>query len=86
MDEISFAGRVRLHYADTSGGPSGPRLLYEDTNRALVVDPGEPLEAGREVILELLEGIVDVEGLALAPQGTPPAKGIVETLRYRVAG
>jgi hypothetical protein len=86
MDEVSFAGRVRLRYADAPGGLQGPRLLYEDTNRALVVDPIEPLSTGREVILELLDGIVDADGQALKPQGAPPASGVVESLRYRVEG
>lgn len=86
MDEISFAGRVRLRYADAPAGMQGLRLLYEDTSRALVVDPGEPLVAGRELVLELLEGILDVHGLALAPGGKAPGPGVVESMRYRVEG
>ena len=84
MDEMSFAGRVRLRYADENDALTGLRLLYEDTNRALVVDPGEPLASGRELVLELLEGIVDVDGQALTPGATPAAAGVVETVRYRV--
>jgi hypothetical protein len=86
MDEISFSGRVRVRYADTAAAMPKLRLLYEDTSRALVVDPGEPLAPGRELVLELLEGIVDIHGIPLASGGKAPAAGVIESIRYRIEG
>ncbi len=69
MDESSFERRVLLRYA----GPTRPgdrgfdvvKLSYDGGRRALTVDPGDRLRPGRAVELILLEGIVDLEGLAL---------------------
>jgi len=85
MDEDSFAGNVRLRYAD---GEDLPRMSwrYDDPRRALIVDPGEPLRPGGTLELLLLPGIVDVDGSALAPRGGVSPEGVVEILRYGVGG
>jgi hypothetical protein len=83
MDEGSFAGRVRLRTAD--GEPEEVRLAYDETKHALVVEPARPLPPGRELVLELMDGIIDVHGLALT-KGRSTAEGAVEALRFRVAG
>ena len=62
MDEDSFEGRVRLRYGDVPG-PAGElrrmRWTYDDVRRTLIVEPGEPLQAGATVELLLLTGITD---------------------------
>ena len=60
MDEESFAGHVLLRYA----GPVMPgdypldamKLTYDGGRRALTVDPGVVLGAGRKLELMLLPG------------------------------
>jgi hypothetical protein len=86
MDEESFAGRVRLRYR--GGGESDFRVTarYDDERRSLVVDPGVLLAVGKEVEVELLPGIVDVDGLALEPRPGRDTAGAVDVLRYRVGG
>jgi hypothetical protein len=89
MDEESFRGRVVLRYA---GRPqagdrdfAGVKITYDGGRRALIVDPGDVLRAGRMVELVLLPGIVDVDGL---PLETRPGKGVnqavADVLRYKV--
>lgn len=89
MDETTFKGRVVLRYT----GPIRPgdrvfdavRLGYDGGRRALLIDPGDNLLPGRVVELLLLPGIVDIDGLELAPR-TGKEKGgeALEVLRYRV--
>ena len=89
MEETSFNGRVGLRYA----GPRRPgdrdfdglKISYDGGLRALTVDPGDLLRPGREVDLVLLSGILDVDGLELAPRSGAPHDGIVEVLRYQVS-
>jgi hypothetical protein len=90
MDEESFRGRVLLRYA---GGLrpgdrpfDGLRLGYDGGRRTLIVDPGDALRTGRQVELLLLEGIKDVEGLALAPRRGEGPGGVVDVLSWRVGG
>ncbi|HEY3119486.1 MAG TPA: hypothetical protein VGL15_02610 [Vicinamibacteria bacterium] len=89
MDEDSFKGRVLLRYA-------GPRLAgdrefdalklsYDQGRRALTVDPGDIMRAGRRMELLLLPGIVDVDGLALIPRNGNATAIAVDVLHYRVA-
>lgn len=90
MDEESFAGRVGLRYA---GRPRpGDRKLdavsmsYDGGRRALIIDPGDLLRAGRTVELILLPGIVDIDGQQLEPRPGHDPGGAAEVLRFQVAG
>jgi hypothetical protein len=60
------------------------RANYDEERRSLVVDPGEPLRAGREIEIELLPGIIDVDGMPLAPRPGRPSGSAVDVLRYVV--
>jgi hypothetical protein len=90
MDDGSFEGRVGLRYA---GRPRpGDRPLdaattgYDVGRRALVVDPGDLLRAGRMVELILLPGIVDIDGQRLEPRPGHDPGGAAEVLRFQVTG
>ncbi len=85
MDERSFTGRVRLRMADATDFPEDVRLAYDEAKHALVVEPARPLPAGRELVLELMDGIIDVHGLALV-KGRVGGDGAVEAVRFRVGG
>jgi hypothetical protein len=85
MDERSFAGRVRLRAADASGDTEEVRLAYDEGKHALVVEPSRPLAPGRELVLELMDGIIDVHGLALT-KGRVTPEGTVEAVRFRIGG
>jgi Big-like domain-containing protein len=86
MEESSFQNRVVLRYA----GPAAPgdrpitnmTFTYDAGRRTLVVDPGMVLAPGRTLELLLLPGIVDAEGVALAPRASPAVEGIADVLRY----
>jgi hypothetical protein len=88
MDESTFAGRVLLRYA----GPVLPgdqplnatKVTYDKGRRALTVDPGMMLAPGRQLELILLPGIIDLEGLSLAPRGAAAADGAVDVLRFLI--
>jgi hypothetical protein len=82
MDSGSFTGRVRLRPAEADGAQEEIRVVYDETKKALVVEPARPLPAGRELVLELMDGIIDVNGRALA---IAPAASL-EAVRFRVAG
>jgi hypothetical protein len=88
MDEETFEGRVQLRYAGpTRGGEArfdALRLSYDEAKRALVVDPGQPLQSGREVECVLLPGIADVDGQPLVARPGREHEGAVEVLRYHV--
>jgi Bacterial Ig-like domain len=85
MDERSFTGRVRLRMADAPGDAEDVRLAYDEAKHALVVEPARPLPAGRELVLELMDGIIDVHGLALT-KGRVTTEGAVEAVRFRIGG
>ena len=85
MDEHSFAGRVRLRAAGAPSELEEIRLAYDEAKRALVVEPARPLPPGRELVLELLNGIIDVHGLALT-WSHATAEGALEAVRFRIAG
>ena len=87
MDEESFRGQVRLSYPEGTGPTSGEipvRTRYDETLRALIVEPEASLEPGSTVEIRLLPGILDVHGLALIPRVPGAAAGIVDAFRYRV--
>jgi len=90
MEETSFEGRVGLRYA---GRPRpGDRVLdavtlsYDIGRRALRVNPGDMLRAGRVVELLLLPGIVDIDDQPLEPRPNRDPGGAAEVLRFQVAG
>ena len=74
MDWRSFSGRVLMRYA----GPSRANdqtfeyasFEYDHLLRALLVDPGVALQAGRDFEIVLQDGIHDVGGLPLAGRRT----------------
>jgi len=90
MEEESFRGRVLFRYA----GPRlpgdrefvGMKVSYDGGRRALIVDPGDVLRPGRVVELRLLSGIIDMDGLALAPRpGRESTAATSDMLRFQVA-
>jgi hypothetical protein len=88
MNEGSFDGRVRLSYASGPGPAAGGiavRMRYDETVRALIVEPEVPLEPGSTVEIHLLPGIVDVNGLALVSRAPGAATGAVDIIRYFVS-
>jgi len=90
MDESSFEGRVIVRYV----GPrlpgdrefDGVKLSYDGGHRALIVDPGDVLRAGRRLEVVLLPGIADVDGLTLAPRPGTHAQGAVDIVSYEIGG
>jgi len=86
MDDDSFAGHIVLRYADSPapGGFATMKLAYDDGKRALVVDPGVALEAGRRIECLLLPGIFDADGLPLVPRQGRAAPDLIDVLRFDV--
>ncbi len=90
MDEDSFKGRVVLRYAGRAQPGDrdldGVVMRYDGGHRALVIEPGDVLRPGRQVELLLLPGIVDSDGMALAPrQGSlPEGASVVDALHWRI--
>ena len=85
MDDESFKGRVRLR--EEGGSEIGVRLLYDESRRSLIVDPTRLPRSGRRLRVELLPGIVDVDGAPLAPRPGRTAEGeVVDVLRYGPGG
>jgi hypothetical protein len=92
MDEKTFDGHVLLRYV----GPKLPgdrefdglKLRYDQGRKALTVDPGDVLRAGRQLELVLLPGIQDTDGMSLTRRATarPPAEGATDVLRFVVGG
>jgi hypothetical protein len=82
MDSGSFTGRVRLRPVDAGAPAAEIRIAYDENKHALVVEPARPLPAGRELVLELMDGIIDVHGRALS--GASGAS--LEAVRFRVGG
>lgn len=82
MDPTRFARAVRVRYGD--GRTPEVQLTYRDRNRALVITPATPPPPDSEVVVELLEGLVDVNGRALL--GDDPAEGVVARLTFRTRG
>jgi hypothetical protein len=86
MDDDSFAGHVVLRYADApaAGGFATMKLAYDEGKRALVIDPGVALDAGRRIECLLLPGIVDADGLPLVPRQGPAAPDRIDVLHFDV--
>jgi len=90
MDEATFPGRVVLRYAPPLRAGDrvfdGAKMTYDGGRKALTVDPGDVLRAGREVQILLLPGILDIEGKGLETRpgrdGAP--LGAIDFLRYSV--
>jgi hypothetical protein len=62
---------------------------YRQRYRALVVTPEPPPPPGTEVVVELLEGIIDVDGRALTPRAgageVAAGTGVVDAVAFRSA-
>lgn len=73
MDPSRFEGAVRVRYERDGPALAAPRLAfdYRDRFRALVVTPDPPPPPNTTVVVELGEGIIDVDGRALAPPDEP---------------
>lgn len=93
LDPRSLESRVRVRYEGGAAESAAPRVTldYRDRNRALVLMP-EPAPPPRtDVVVELLEGIIDVDGRALAPSAGAPeggggaGPGVVDRVRFRSA-
>jgi hypothetical protein len=80
LDPRSLESRVRVRVGDRPPAPA--RHAYRERARALVVTVQPPPPPGTEVVLELLEGIIDIDGRALAATG-PPDGGVAERVRFR---
>ncbi len=89
LDPQSLESRVRVRYPRT--GTEAPAVSYEyrQRYRALIVTPEPPPPPDAEVVVELLEGVIDVDGRALAPQAmtgpgeAPLAEGVAAAVRFR---
>lgn len=70
MDPRSFEGRVRVRYEQGGVVTATPRVshAYRERYRALVVTPQPPPPAGVDVVVELLEGVIDVDGNGVATE------------------
>lgn len=87
MDEETFEGRVQLRYAGPREGDPAfdrMRLSYDETKRALIVDPGLALEPGRDVECVLLPGITSADGQPLVGRPGKGTEGVIDVLRYHV--
>jgi Bacterial Ig-like domain len=82
MDSASFSGRVRLRPVDAGEPAQEIKVAYDESKHALVVEPAQPLPPGRELVLELMDGIIDVHGRALSG----PTGAALEAVRFRVEG
>jgi hypothetical protein len=81
LDPRSLESRVRVRY-----GAEGALLAkvshdYRERARALVVSAQPPAPPGTEIVVELMEGIIDIDGRALT--GSGGADGVVERVRFR---
>jgi hypothetical protein len=68
MDPRSFENRVRVRYEKDGAAVGTPRVTqaYRDRYRALILSPSPPPPAGADVVVELLEGVIDVDGNGVA--------------------
>ena len=92
LDPPSLEGRVRVRYGGGAMPAPGVTYEYRQRYRALVVLPDPPPPPGTEVMVELLEGIIDIDGRALAPaleareRSEPVVEGgVVDRVRFRSA-
>ncbi len=89
MDETSFKDHVVLRYAGRSlpgdRELDAVRMEYDGGLRALAIDPGDLLRAGRVVEILLLPGIVDIDGLPLQTRPGRNPGAVTDTLRFQIA-
>ena len=86
LDPSSLEGRVRVRYGASGASAARVNQEYRDRDRTLVVTPQPPPPADTEVVVELLEGIIDVDGRALAPASgevVAADDGIADRVRFR---
>ena len=91
MDPSRFEGGVRVRYEQRGVVVGLPRVAqqYRDRYRALVLTPEAPPPADADVVVELLESVLDVDGRALTPRVAPKGgdrgneRAVVERLRFR---
>lgn len=81
LDPRSLESRVRVRYGAGGAPVASVEHDYRERARALVVSPQPPPPPGTEVVVELLEGIIDIDGRALV--GSGEADGVVERVRFR---
>ena len=69
LDPRSLEGRIRVRYERGGVAAEPPRVAhqYRDRSRALVLTPSPPPPPSTDVVVDLLEGIIDVDGRALSP-------------------
>ena len=75
LDPASLTDRIRLAYSPTDsaerGEPQPPALeftfAYDKDTRVLEIRPRNPFERFRQVRVDLIEGIVGVDGAILKP-------------------
>jgi hypothetical protein len=82
LDAASLTDRVGLRYLDSDHEFRHMNVSYDQDRRALVIDPGELLEVGRQIEVFLKKGITDSDGLTLEASGAPDEA--VYTIRYKV--
>ena len=84
LDPQSLESRVRVRY---TGAPAPATTWeYRQRYRALVITPEPPPPPGTEVVVELLDGIIDVDGRALVARAAgdaTPAPGVIDAVRFR---
>jgi len=81
LDPRSLESRVRVRYGADAAPVAKVSHDYRERARALVVTAQPPAPPGTEIVVELLEGIIDIDGRALA--GAGGADGVVERVRFR---
>jgi hypothetical protein len=77
MDPSRFDGAVTVRYEREGAAAGSPRVAldYRDRYRAVVITPDPAPPRGAVMVVELGDGIIDVDGRALAP--------LEEPLRFR---
>jgi hypothetical protein len=93
LDPPSLESRIRVRYERDGVATAAPRVVhrYRDRDRTLLVTPRPAPPPGTDVVVELLEGIIDVDGRALVRAsgrrdgGEPMAADVVDRVRFRSA-
>jgi hypothetical protein len=82
MDPASLRDGVRARYEGRHPAPTRVKIDYRHRHHALVITPEEP-PAGRPLVVELRDVVVDVNGGGLVPRaGTVPRGDVVEEIRF----
>ena len=71
MDPSRFDTAVSVRYERDGAAVASPRVAfdYRDRFRAVVITPDPPPSPDTVMVVELREGIIDVDGRALTPEG-----------------